>query len=290
MVTIIFIFSLIYFSAIIPQTSTICIKQSNGARVYRTVYDPQGYFKWHVLTGKEFYITGEAASAEIYAYVISLQKRFSKLPQKPIIVRKIPSTNLTHCCFEGGIEKKSFCYFDVTIDDLSLDIRRKFFLGHELGHLAYANEYDYWVRQNTDSRWCIATAGQGTLMSLACIDIAGVALLLGELYFKNDTMSRSAVSAVGIFAAISALFRLWGHSHAQGCHEEELYCDIFALNTACNEAEKRAMIESAREVFCGNNKRSWIEVLSYVRNKLLRASTHPEGAERIALLEKALGT
>jgi hypothetical protein len=65
--------------------SRILLHQWDGSCVYRNVYDPQEQFK--DAGDRRFDIRGFVASEEVHDYVISLQKRFSELPQIPLVIR-----------------------------------------------------------------------------------------------------------------------------------------------------------------------------------------------------------
>lgn len=271
-----------FFSALCGQSdvSRVFFKQADGACVFRNVYDPHGYFKaYTVASGLSFYVTGHLASEEIYDYVISLQKRFPELPQIPIIVCKIPSQYFTHCCFVSP-SYRAICYFDVTIDDMPLDWGRKFFLGHELGHFAYSATHSFYSYENNKSRWWIGNANwcQGLLFMVGCA-IAGACtaqLLLGE---DASWWGKKLVGCV----VLSGIVRAWGHSISGSCHEEELYCDAFALKTARNDREKKLLLGGAKKHFLGCSSRwgiikdSWASVVS--------TSTHPSDTYRIKMLE-----
>jgi Zn-dependent protease with chaperone function len=165
----------------------------------------------------------------------------------------------------------------VTIDDRPLDICRKFFLGHELGHFAYAKEYRFYSNDNRTSGWFIRNWSQsGQFYSLLLADLFAVGL-----HFAGDNSWLTA----GLFSsiALSILFRLWGYSMSGTCHEEELYCDMFSLCTAKSDEERRAMVREARRCFGGDSKIAlvWDTIMS-----IIVTSTHPSAWWRIRRLEE----
>lgn len=231
------------------------------------------------------------ASYEDFKQVAAIQQSNPSLVEIPIVLlnKKANEARDAHFVTHSTVKNKDkpFCLLSEMSLDYYKNHEKRFFVGHEMGHLQ-----QHFFGNNAEKkaiREAIDTSNKNCGRSIGFMIVAGI---FGGLYVGGHKLAKQKISksdpciplcATATFGALGiyAYSRYRGYKVAQPLHQEEFACDEFAVQTGKTPQEKIAIAQGGITFL---QKMDNVVLDLAVRTVL--ADKHPSNYARICRLRK----
>jgi hypothetical protein len=238
-------------------------------------------------------LTAPLASYEDFRQVAEIQRDTPSLLKTLIIPLNKKANNIedayyAESTFHGTVSdrNKPFCLIHAMALDYYKDDEKRFFVGHEMGHLQ--QKYVLSASKEKAIRNAIEASNKNCGQSIGFMMGAGI---IGGLYVGGHKLAKQKISKYDptiplLVAAVAGALGFYGYSRYKGynftqpLHQEEFACDDFAAHTGKTPQEKIALAQGGIDFLSKEN-------LAYdLAVRTVLANDHPSNYARINRLRK----